>query len=235
VIEDPKFSTIYKAYSNWRELVMSFNIGRRTGSDLANELRGNVPSIPYYDKVFGKAWKASNVISLGIGQAELLITPLQNANIVSIIANKGWYYTPHIVKAIDGNPADTLLNRFKIKHYTGVKNEVFYNIVIRGMSDAVETGTAHTLKINGIEYCAKTGTAENPHGKSHSVFVSFAPKDHPVIAVAVLVENAGAGSAFAGPIATLIMEKYLKGKISRTDLEKRIIEENLIATALERK
>jgi penicillin-binding protein 2 len=230
VVEDKKYKDIYSAYSNWREMVMSFNIGQRTGSDLANELRGNVPSIKYYNKLFGAgAWKASNVISLGIGQAELLITPLQNANIVAIIANKGWYYTPHIVKAVGGNENDTLLNRFKVKHYTKVTDPSYYTNVIKGMSDAVETGTAHTLKINGIEYCAKTGTAENPHGKSHSVFVAFAPKDNPTIAVAVLVENAGAGSAYAGPIATLLMEKYLTGKITRPDLEKRIIEENLIA------
>jgi penicillin-binding protein 2 len=230
VIEDKKYNDIYKAYANWRDMVMSFNIGKRTGSDLANELRGNVPSINYYNKVFGVgSWKASNVISLGIGQAELLVTPLQNANIAAIIANKGWYYTPHIVKAIAGDSNDTLLDRFKIKHYTKVVDTAFYTTVIKGMSDAVESGTAHTLKINGIDYCAKTGTAENPHGKSHSVFVAFAPKENPKIAIAVLIENAGAGSQYAGPVATLLMEKYLTGKIIRTDLEKRIIDVNLIA------
>src|SRR6218665_665217 len=229
VIDDKKYHDTYKAYQNWRDIAMSFCLGTKTGSDLANELRGNVPSIKYYNKVFGKgAWKASNVISLGIGQSELLVTPLQNANIVAIIANKGWYYTPHIVKAIAGNEHDTLLNRFKVKHYTKVTNPVYYENVIKGMSDAVETGTAHNLKIDGIEYCAKTGTAENPHGLSHSVFVAFAPKENPKIAVAVLVENAGAGSKFAGPVATLLMEKYLTGKISRTELEKQIIEANLI-------
>ncbi|MFL5765198.1 MAG: peptidoglycan D,D-transpeptidase FtsI family protein [Bacteroidia bacterium] len=229
VMEDKKYHDTYKAYANWREMVMSFNIGQRTGSDLANELKGNVPSIPYYDKVFGKNWKASNVISLGIGQAELLVTPLQNANIVAIIANKGWYYTPHIVKAIQGNENDTLLNRFKVKHYTAVTDSSYYSIVVNGMSDAVESGTAHTLQINGIEYCAKTGTAENPHGKCHSVFVAFAPKENPQIAIAVLVENAGAGSTCAGPIATLMIEKYLKKTSTRPDLEKRIITEDLIA------
>lgn len=230
VIEDKKFGDTYKAYANWRDIVLSFNIGQSTGSDLANELKGNVPSIKYYDKVFGKgSWKASTVISLGIGQAELLLTPLQNANIVAVIANKGWYYAPHIVKAIGGNEKDTLLDRFKIKHYTRITDTNYYNIVINGMSDAVETGTAHELKIKNINYCAKTGTAENPHGKSHSVFVAFAPRENPKIAIAVLVENAGAGAKFAGPIATLMMEKYLTGKISRPDLEKRMISENLIA------
>jgi penicillin-binding protein 2 len=230
VMEDKKYNNFYDAYSNWRDIVLSYNIGRSTGSDLANELKGNVPSIKYYDRIFGKnSWKASTVISLGIGQSELLVTPLQNANIVSIIANKGWYYTPHIVKAIAGNEKDTLLDRFKVKHYTKISDPSLYDIVIEGMNDAVETGTAHELKIKDINYCAKTGTAENPHGKSHSVFVAFAPKENPKIAIAVLVENAGAGAKFAGPIATLMMEKYLTGKITRPELEKRIIEENLIA------
>src|ERR1043165_430122 len=228
VLEDKKYNNVYKAYSNLRAMVMSFNIGQRTGSDLANELKGNVPSIKYYDRIFGKNWKASNVISLGIGQAELLVTPLQNANIVSIIANKGWYYTPHIVKAINGKTNDTLLDRFKVKHYTSVTAPSYYTTVINGMSDAVETGTAHSLKIENIEYCAKTGTAENPHGRSHSVFVAFAPKDDPKIAIAVLVENAGAGASYAGPIATLMMEKYLKGTTSRSQLETNIINANLI-------
>jgi penicillin-binding protein 2 len=208
---------------------MSFCLGVKTGSDLANELRGNVPSIKYYDKVFGKgSWKASTVISLGIGQAEMGITPLQNANLVSIIANKGYYYTPHIVKAIGGNANDTLLDRFKVKHYTKITDTAIYNDVIRGMAKAVEGGTAAGLKIEGIPYCAKTGTAQNPHGKDHSVFVCFAPIEKPRIAVGILIENAGFGSTWAGPIARLMMEKYLTGKITRPDLEKRMLEGDLI-------
>ncbi|MBL7882458.1 MAG: penicillin-binding protein 2 [Bacteroidia bacterium] len=229
VIDDKKYHNTYKAYENWRETAMSFCLGTKTGSDLANELRGNVPSIKYYDKVFGKgSWKASTVISLGIGQAEMGITPLQNANLVSIIANKGWYYTPHIVKAIGGNTNDTLLDRFKVKHYTKIKDTAIYNEVIRGMAKVVESGTAAMLKIDGIPYCAKTGTAQNPHGKDHSVFVCFAPKDNPKIAVGILIENAGFGSTWAGPIARLMMEKYLKGEITRPDLEKRMLEADLI-------
>lgn len=232
VIDDKKFHDTYKAYANWRDIATSFCLGTKTGSDLANELRGNVPSIKYYDKVFGKgSWKASTVISLGIGQAEMGITPLQNANLVTIIANKGWYYTPHIVKAIGGNPNDTLLNRFKIKHNTRITDTAIYNQVIRGMAKAVEGGTAGALKIEGIPYGAKTGTAQNPHGKDHSVFVCFAPLDNPKIAVGILIENAGFGSTWAGPIARLMMEKYLKGKITRPDLEKRMIEGDLIHKA----
>lgn len=229
IIENKKYNNTYKAYAAWRDIAMSFNIGRKTDSDLANELRGNIPSINYYDKVFGKgSWHASTVISLGIGQNELLITPLQNATIVSIIANKGWYYTPHIVKAIGNNENDTLLNRFKVKRYTMITDTNIYNNVIIGMTNVVESGTAHLLKIEGIDFCAKTGTAENPHGKDHSVFVAFAPKIHPKIAIAVLVENAGWGASWAGPIASLMMEKYLTGKIKRPDLEKRMIEGDLI-------
>ncbi|MES2141063.1 MAG: penicillin-binding protein 2 [Bacteroidota bacterium] len=232
VIDDKKYHDTYKAYSNWRDIAVSFCLGTKTGSDLANELRGNVPSIKYYDKVFGKgSWKASTVISLGIGQAEMGITPLQNANLVAIIANKGWYYTPHIVKAIGGNPNDTLLDRFKIKHNTMITDTNIYNEVIKGMARAVEGGTAGALKIEGIPYGAKTGTAQNPHGKDHSVFVCFAPLENPKIAVGILIENAGFGSTWAGPIARLMMEKYLKGKITRPDLEKRMIEGDLIHKA----
>jgi len=229
VIEDKKYHNTYKAYQNWRDIAVSFCLGVKTGSDLANELRGNVPSIKYYDKVFGKgSWKASSVISLGIGQNELGITPLQNANLVSIIANKGWFYTPHIVKAIDNNANDTLLDRFKIKHYTKITDTAYYNDVIRGMTKVVESGTAAMLKIDGIPYCAKTGTAQNPHGKDHSVFVCFAPIDNPKIAVGILIENAGFGSTWAGPIARLMMEKYLKGEITRPDLEKKMLEADFI-------
>lgn len=229
VIDDKKYDDTYKAYANWRDIATSFCLGTKTGSDLANELKGNVPSIKYYDKVFGKgSWKASTVISLGIGQAEMGITPLQNANLVAIIANKGFYYTPHIIKAIGGNPNDTLLDRFKVKHYTKITDTAIFNDVIQGMARAVEGGTAGALKIEGIPYCAKTGTAQNPHGKDHSVFVAFAPKDNPKIAVGILIENAGFGSTWAGPIARLMMEKYLTGKITRPDLEKRMLEGDLI-------
>lgn len=228
VIDDKKYHDTYKAYANWKAIANSFCLGTKTGSDLANELRGNVPSIGYYDKIFGKgSWKASTVISLGIGQNELGITPLQNANLVAIIANKGWYYTPHIVKAIDGNSKDTILDKFKIKHYTMIKDTAVYNMVIAGMAKAVEGGTAAALKIEGIPYCAKTGTAQNS-GKDHSVFVCFAPKDNPKIAIGILIENAGFGATYAGPIARLMMEKYLKGKITRPDLEKKMLEADLI-------
>ncbi len=229
VIENKKYHNTYVAFEAWRNLALSFCIGKKTGSDFSYELRGNIPSIKYYDKIFGKRkWKASTVISLGIGQAEMGITPLQSANVVAIIANRGWYYIPHIVKSIGSNTNDTTLARFKIKNYTLITDTNIFLNVIRGMSDAVESGTAAALKIEGISFCAKTGTAENPHGKDHSVFVAFAPTNNPRIAISVLVENAGYGATWAGPIASLIMEKYLTGKIKRADLEKHIMETNLI-------
>ena len=229
VIENKKYHNTYKAFTAWRDIALSFCIGKKTGSDLANELRGNIPSIKYYDKVFGKgSWKASTIISLGIGQAEMGITPLQSANVVAIIANKGWYYTPHIIKEISNNPNDTVLRKFREKQYTLITDTSIFNNVIHGMSDAVQSGTAAALKIPGMEYCAKTGTAENPHGKDHSVYVAFAPKETPKIAIAVLVENAGFGATWAGPIASLCIEKYVTGKVTRTDLEKHILETNLI-------
>jgi len=229
VIENRKYNDTYIAFAAWRELALSFCVGKKTNSDLANELSGNIPSIKYYDRIFGKGrWKASTVISLGIGQAEMGITPLQSANVVTIIANRGWYYIPHIIKEVGNNPNDTSLQRFKKKQYTMITDTLIYQNVINGMSDAVQSGTAAALKIPGIDYCAKTGTAENPHGKDHSVFVAFAPTNHPKIAIAVLVENAGFGATWAGPIASLLMEKYLKGKVTRPDLEKHIMETNLI-------
>ncbi len=232
IIDNKKYSGTEEAFASWRDYALSFSIGKKLNSDLANELRGNLPSIKYYDKVFGKgSWKASTVISLGIGQAELGITPLQNANVVATIANRGWYYTPHIIKAIGNDENDTLLKRFKEKHYTLVTDTNAFANVVQGMSDAVQSGTAAALKIKGVDFCAKTGTAENPHGKDHSVFVAFAPKYKPKIAIAVLVENAGFGATWAGPIATLMMEKYLNGKVIRTDLEKRMFDGNLIDNA----
>lgn len=229
VLEDEKYNGTYESYANWRNTVLSFRMGQKTGSDIVDERNGNVPSINYYDRIFGKnRWKASTVISLGIGQGEMGVTPLQNANLVTIIANKGWYYTPHIVKAIGNNPNDTLLDKFKVKYYTSIKDTNIFNIVVNGMAKTVEEGTASRLKIDSIPYCAKTGTAENPHGKDHSVFVSFAPINNPKIAIGILIENAGFGSTWAGPIARLMMEKYLKGYITRPDLEKRILEGNLL-------
>jgi penicillin-binding protein 2 len=227
VIENRKYKSVEEAFENWRNYALSFGIGRKLEADLLNELRGSLPTVKYYNKVFGeRRWKASTVISLGIGQAELGVSMLQMANIVCIIANKGYYYIPHVIKQI--GPEKKILKKFTEKHYSMVTDTAYYNNVIKGMDEAVRAGTAAASKIPGIEYCAKTGTAENPHGKDHSVFVAFAPKENPKIVIAVLVENAGWGSSWAAPIASLMIEKYLKGKIERPQVETRMLEGDLI-------
>jgi len=229
IIENKKYNTMIDAFESWRNYALSFGIGKKLNSDLPNELKGSLPTVSYYNKVFGEgAWKASTIISLGIGQAELCISPLQNANIVTTIANRGFYYTPHIIKAIDKDPNHPKLARFKEKQYTLVTDTNLYNNTIKGMTLVVESGTAAGVKMKDIDMCAKTGTAQNPHGKDHSVFVAFAPRENPKIAIAVLVENAGWGAQWAAPIASLMIEKYIRGYITRPEMEKRMLDGNLI-------
>ncbi len=221
IIDQKRFKTTEEGYENWRNHVLTFGIGKRLYSDLPQELKGNVPSVQYYDKYFGKGrWKSSTVISLSIGQGELGITPLQMANTMCIIANKGYFYIPHIVKYIgkESNPDKKLFE----KNFTDVDPK-FYDIVIQGMEDVVESGTAAGSKIKGITICGKTGTAQNP-GKDHSLFVGYAPRENPRIAIGIMVENGGWGASWAAPIATLMIEKYLNDSISRPAIEKRMLE-----------
>ncbi|MBI2269317.1 MAG: penicillin-binding protein 2 [Bacteroidetes bacterium] len=234
IVDNDKYHSTTEGFEAWRNYALSFGVGRKLNTDLPNELRGLVPTVKYYDKVFGKgSWKSSTVISLGIGQAELLITPLQNANVVATIANRGFYYIPHIIKAINNNPDHPKLQRFKQKQFPLVTDTAYFNNVVKGMAFTVESGTGASVKIKDITMCGKTGTAQNPHGKDHSVFVAFAPKDNPKIAVAVLVENAGFGAAWAAPIASLMIEKYIRGYITRPDMEKRMFEGNLIENVMQ--
>jgi penicillin-binding protein 2 len=229
IMDNRKYKTMEESFSSWRNYITSFGIGVRLNSDIPNELRGSLPTIPYYNKIFGEhRWHTSTIISLAIGQGEVGITPLQNANVVCIIANKGYYYIPHTVKAIDKNENHPALQRFKEKHYALVTDTSYYNVVIEGMSQVVKAGTAAASKIPGIEMCGKTGTAQNPHGKDHSQFVAFAPKENPKIAIAVTVENAGWGASWAAPIGSLMIEKYLTDTITRPLLEKRIMEGDFI-------
>ncbi len=177
--------------------------------------------------MFGEnGWRSNTIVSLGIGQAELTIVPIQMANVMCAIANKGFYYTPHVVKGtITGKPID---KKYLIKNYTAVQKAEYYDNVIEGMAKVVEAGTAAASKIKDIEICGKTGTAQNPHGKDHAVFVAFAPRDNPKIAIACVVENAGFGGTWAAPISSLMIEKYLKRNVERTDMEKRMMEADLI-------
>ena len=221
VFDKKEFSNSEESFENWRKHVLSFGFGKKLGVDLPTELGGGVPTIEHYDKVFGEGhWKSSTILSLGIGQGELGASPLKMANVMAIVANRGYYYIPHVVKSIGDK--NFQFEKYTTKNYCSVKEDYFY-IVIEGMEDVVESGTAAASKIKDITICGKTGTAENP-GKSHSVFVGFAPKDNPKIAIAVLVEHGGWGADWAAPIATLMIEKYLKGSISRPDVEKRMME-----------
>ena len=199
-------------FSRWRDYVSNFGLGDRLGIDLPSEGSGGIPTLSFYDNVYGKGrWRFSNIYSLSIGQGEMLMTPLQMANVAAIMANRGHYYIPHLVKEI----GDTGLPRpeYLVRQETGI-DSAFYPPVIEGMAGVVN-GTARLAAIQDIHVVGKTGTAENPHGYDHSVFMAFAPKENPQIAIAVYVENAGWGGLAAAGTASLLIEKYINGDISR--------------------
>jgi penicillin-binding protein 2 len=228
VLENTKYKSVSEAYSKWKNYLDEFGFGSKLGTDFVNELAGFIPAPSYYDRYHGKdKWKALTVISMAIGQGEVGTTPLQMANMTAAIANRGYYFIPHIVKGIGKEGA--IDQRFTTKHVISIDSINFEKIIL-GMEGAVNGapgGTARIAAINGIIVCGKTGTAENPHGEDHSVFIAFAPKDDPKIAIAVIVENAGFGSTFAAPVASLMIEKYLRDTISNKYMEKRILELNL--------
>lgn len=227
MIDNGNYGTPKKNYIAWREHIVKFGLGTKLGIDLPNELKGNLPTADFYDRFYGKDnWRSSNIISLAIGQGELGVTPLQMANIMAIIANKGYYYKPHLVKSIGDNKYQK--PEYTKRHYVDIDTS-YFNIVLDGMQKVVENGTATNARISGINMCGKTGTAQNPHGKDHSVFFALAPRENPKIAIAVIVENAGYGATWAAPIASLIVEKYLTGTITRPkSYEERIMKANLI-------
>ena len=240
LIENPKYANPGEGLDKWREYVMSFGFGRKLGSDFPSELAGNIPDAAYYDKVYnGWRWKATSVISLSIGQGEIGCTPLHMANLSAILANRGHYYIPHIIKDSENVTIDP---KYKEKQYTLVDTAHFHK-AIGGMYRAVNSGygsggTASIAAVPGLEICGKTGTAQNPQGDDHSVFICFAPKDNPKIAVAAYVENGGFGASYAAPLASLLTEKYLTGEISGNDrkaLEKRMMEANLMDKVKPRK
>ena len=232
LLENPKYDSIDEAMDKWNEYVKSFGFGQRLGSDFPSELGGNIPDSKYYNRVYRKGgWKATTVISLSIGQGEIGCTPLHLANLCATIANRGFYYTPHIIKDSENV---TIESKYKEKNYTMVDTTHFHK-VIGGMYRAVNSGygsggTASVAAVEGLDICGKTGTAQNPHGHDHSVFICFAPRDNPKIAVAAYVENGGFGATWAAPIASLLTEKYLNGEIgeSRKALEERMLNGNLM-------
>ncbi|MBR4149056.1 MAG: penicillin-binding protein 2 [Rikenellaceae bacterium] len=213
IIENKKYENVKEGLDVWADYVRSFGFGRTLDSDFANETRGYVPTSEFYNRVYKNSWKAQTIISLSIGQGELGCTPLQMANLAAIIANRGHYYIPHIVRSVEG--VDSLEQRFYERQYTKVDAEHFEPIV-EGMWQGVNVaGTSTRAAVAGLDICGKTGTAQNPHGRDHSTFLSFAPKDDPKIAISVYVENGGFGATIALPIASLLIEKYLTDTITR--------------------
>jgi penicillin-binding protein 2 len=219
-----KYPNTYTGYDRWREQIMSFGLGDWMNNDLPTGQKGFVPSSDYYDRMYGrKRWKALTNLSLSIGQDALLTTPIQMANMTAAIANRGYYYTPHVVKAIEGDSIDI---RFRKPKHTSV-DSIHFETVIRGMQEVVEDtelGTSNAARLDSITVCGKTGTAQNPHGEDHSIFIAFAPKNNPQIALAVYVENGGWGSTWAVPIGSLMIEEYLTDSVQRTELESFILE-----------
>jgi len=228
MIDHSGFENTEQAYQKWREQVVSFGFGKRFDDDFVSERNGFIPKSTYYDKYYGRhRWKALTIISLSIGQGEILVTPMQLANLSAIIANKGYYYTPHLVRAVGEGKKE--IAKFTEKHFTAVDPK-YYEEVIKGMELVFTDGTARMSLHDSIPMAGKTGTAQNPHGDDHSIFIMFAPADDPKIAISVIVENGGYGSTWAAPIASLMAEKYLTDSIvpKRKWLEKRILEGNLL-------
>lgn len=229
ILENRKYANVKEAYIAWREYMMRLGFGRTLDSDLINELKGIVPSAEYYQRYQFKnaRWRALPIISLSIGQGELGITPLQLANNAALIANRGYYFIPHIVKEIEGL---NLPEKFKVPVESGIARRHF-EPVVNGMERVMlPGGTGAMSMIPGISVCGKTGTSQNPHGANHSVFMAFAPKDNPRIAISVYIENGLQGATYAAPIASLVIEKYLNDSISvqRKWLETSMMNTNLL-------
>lgn len=225
ILENNKYDNVRNSYIHWREFMSNFGLGSRICPDITNELPGSLPSLEMYDrKLKTKDWRWSYIMSLSIGQGEVELTPLQIANVAATLANRGYYMTPHLVRPVAGQ-----LNQIE-KHEIPVDRK-YFDVVVDGMAMAALSGTARGAAIDSVVICGKTGTAQNPHGDDHSIFMIFAPKDNPKIAMAVYIENGGFGAQFAVPIAGLLIEKYLKGSISprKKAIEQRMLESSLIS------
>lgn len=214
ILNNRKYKSIQESFEAWKNYMVSMGYGYKLGVDIPGETRGFIPNRAYYNKAFRtETWKPINVISISIGQGEILATPVQIANLAATIANRGYYYSPHVIHSIqDSIIPDTL----RIMHKTMV-DPANYEWIVKGMRAAATGGTVRrsgNLDPEGIELCGKTGTAQNPHGRDHSVFMGFAPMNEPKIAVCCFVENGGFGATFGVPIGTLVIEKYINGKIS---------------------
>lgn len=217
IIDNRKYSGVKEGLMVWEEYVRSMGFGRKLDTDFRGELNGKLPTSEYYNKKYNGSWNSLTVISLSIGQGEILCTPLQMANLAATVANRGHYYIPHVVKKIEGR--DSIDRRFYEPHKTMVESK-YYDPIVEGMYKAVNVpgGTAGRARVDGLDICGKTGTAQNPHGRDHSTFLCFAPRNNPKIAVSVYIENGGFGATVAVPIASLIVEQYLTDTVKRHDL-----------------
>lgn len=227
ILTHPKFKDSHEGFKAWYEDVLSFGFGKKFDTDIPFEVSGNIPTNDYYDKVYRGSWNALTVRSLAIGQGEILVTPIQLANMAVIISNMGHYYKPHFLREMEDN--DSLKLKYKQRISTKIEPK-YFEIVNKSMFEVFEGehGTARWYKMDSISQAGKTGTVQNPHGEDHSMFIAYAPVDNPQIALSVIVENGGFGSKWAAPIASLMIEKYLRGEIKRKNLEKRILEGDLI-------
>jgi penicillin-binding protein 2 len=226
-----KYPKAEEGYQHWRSHILSFGLGQTLGTEFFGQSTGNIPQTSYYDRYFGRnRWNALTVRSLAIGQGEVILTPLQMANMVSVIANRGYYIEPHLIRAVSEQEGHEEKLTFERKNST-ISPEHF-EVVVEGMQQVVElTNTRYTAFVNGIEMCGKTGTIQNNHGSDHSAFIAFAPKNNPKIAIAVYVEFGVWGARHAAPIASLIIEKYLNDSItapSRKILEQKMFDTNLL-------
>lgn len=211
----------------WAKYVRSFGLGAKSQTDFGGMAQGLIPDKAYYDKVYGEyRWAYSTIYSICIGQGEVTVSPFEMANLAAIMANRGYYYHPHFIKDIEG---EGIPLKYTKKNYTLVDTS-YFPIVVDGMTGVVNEpgGTARRARLDSIIVCGKTGTAQNPHGEDHSIFIAFAPKEDPQIAIAVYVENAGFGGTWAAPIASLLIEQYLTDSISKPKKEQRILDANLI-------
>jgi penicillin-binding protein 2 len=219
-----KYKNIDEAYTAWLDYMSSMGFLKQYETDLPYELKGRIPSAEYFDKKYNNSWNGNTVVSMGIGQGEAAVTPLQMANMLAVIANKGYYIRPHVVRAIGHR--DSLNTQFSNKIYSKIEPRHF-ETVLQGMKQVITAGTGRGAQIPGIELAGKTGTAQNPHGRDHSVFALIAPANDPQIVIFCLVENGGFGATVACPIASLMAEFYLNRKVERKDLETRMKELNV--------
>lgn len=224
-VSNPRYKSVQDGYFAWKTHINDLGFGKKFNTDLPYESAGIIPSVEYFNKKYNGRWNGNSIVSMGIGQGEVGSTPIQMANFMAIIANRGWYYKPHVVKSI--GTKDNPNTRYDDKIYCNIDRK-HYDAIIEGMRCVITAGTGRSARMDDVEIAGKTGTAQNPHGADHSVFACFAPVDTPQIAVFVLVENGGFGSAVAAPIASLIIEYYLHREVKRTDLEKRITSLKLI-------